>query len=580
MFDLLIKRGRVVDGTGKAGFVADVAVQGQTIAAVGKVEGQAKRVIDADGLIVTPGWIDIHTHYDGQATWDPVLDPSFSSGVTTAFLGNCGVGFAPVRPGTEERLIKLMEGVEEIPGEVLREGLPWTWRSFPDYLDALAGLPRSFDIGALLPHGTLRFFVLGGRAGTDKCATGDDLAALTGLADEAMRAGAFGMSTSRTRAHRTLAGEMTPDYNVAKSELLALARAVASHGGIVECSPAENIAGGSVDILNNEMQLYDELVRESGAALHFITVQLPHVPDYWRRQIEWAERVTKAGQGEAFALVSGRPIGLYLAFFGMHPFMDCPTFKRIEATLPRDQWLKELGKPEVRAAILAEPNAPHTLGEDLSKGWETVYMVGTDSPAEPTEERKLIHEATRQRRPVAELGYDLMVQSIEAPRLVMLAANYCTGSLDPLREMLTMPGSLLSLSDAGAHLMSICDGTLHTFMLIHWARDRSRGPKLALEDVVRKMTSDCARAFRLKDRGVIAPGYKADLNVIDLERLNLQPPAYVRDLPAGGTRLLQKVNGYRATVVSGVVTRENDAATGARPGCLVRANRIRPAHAS
>ena len=570
MLDLLIKRGRVVDGTGREAFTADVAVKDGKIVDVGKVSDAAQSVIDADGLAVTPGWIDIHTHYDGQATWDPVLEPSFSSGVTTAVLGNCGVGFAPVKPGDEQKLIEIMEGVEEVPAEVLREGLPWTWRSFPEYVDVLDRLPRTIDIAALLPHGTLRLFVMGRDAYTNKRAEGAHLEHMLRLTREAMQAGAFGISTSRTRAHRTLSGEMTPDYQVSKAELLALAREVAAHGGLLECSPDGVIAGAPQDILDGEMKLFDELVNETGVALHFITVQVIGLPGYWRKQMDWAGRMHAAGKGEAFALTSGRGIGLYLSFFGMHPFMDCPTFKRIERTYPRKRWLGELAKPEVKAALLSEKNPQNTLGDDLSKVWSEVYLTGPEISAEPTDDSKLINEAKKQGRDVVELGYDLMVASETEPRLLMMAANYSGGNFDEVREMLKAPESLLSLSDAGAHLTSICDGYLHTFMLAHWTRDRTRGPKLSLEEVVRKMTSDCARAFHMPDRGIIAPGYKADLNVIDIDKVGLGRPRYVHDLPAGGMRLLQNVHGYRATVVSGVVTRENDKSTGARPGRVVR----------
>jgi N-acyl-D-aspartate/D-glutamate deacylase len=467
-----------------------------------------------------------------------------------------------------------MEGVEEIPAPVLREGLKWNWQTFPEYLDALDSLPRSFDLAALLPHGALRFYVMGDEAFANKCATGATLARMTSLTADAMRAGAFGLSTSRTRAHRLLSGEMTPDYHVAKPELLALACEVAAHKGILECSPDGLTAGGEIDVIEREMKLFDELVNEAGVDFHFITVQAMRLPGYWRKQMEWAAQIKKAGKNAAYALTSGRAIGLYFGFFGMHPFMDCPTFKKIESTLPREAWRAELAKPHVKSALLAETNPPETLGDDLSKCWNDVYLTGAATSPEPEDERKLIHEARRQQRDIAAVGYDLMLASDKAPRLVLLAANYSGGSLDELGEMLKSPGSLLSLSDAGAHLTSICDGNLHTFMLSHWTRDRSRGPKLALEEVVRKMTMDCAQAFHMRDRGMIAPGLKADINVIDLDKLHIAPPHYIHDLPARGMRLMQKVSGYRATIVSGVVTRENDAPTGALPGRVVRHNKV------
>jgi N-acyl-D-aspartate/D-glutamate deacylase len=568
MLDILVKNGQIVNGTGKEPFIGDVGIRDGVIVEAGKIDQPAKRVIDADGLIVTPGWVDIHTHYDGQATWDPELDPSFSSGVTTAILGNCGVGFAPVRNTDRQTLIELMEGVEEIPETALHEGMRWNWNTFPEFMNVLEETPRTFDIGVLIPHGALRLYAMGERATQDRCASAPELQSMCGVVREAMQAGAFGMSTSRTRGHRTAKGEMTPDYDVDKHELFSLARTVSAAKGIFESAPAGLSFGGEIDVLEAEMALYEEIIEDTGVSLHFVVLQPDEDPGFWCKQAEWAEKINRSKRGEAFALISGRYLGAYLGFFGSHPFMDCPTFRKIKSEYPRSRWLTELAKPEVRRTLLSEPNKPGSVGEYLSSSWQNVYVVGPE--AEPSSDSKLSIVAQRLGRPIIEVAYDFMVQPGDGPQLVMVLRNYGGGNFDGLHDVLRRPGSLLSLSDAGAHVMTICDGMQNTFMLTHWVRDRSRGPRIELAEVVRMMTLDNARAFRMHDRGQIAPGYKADLNVIDLDRLELGRPRYVHDLPAGGTRLMQSVSGYRATIVSGVVTREHDQATGARPGTLVR----------
>lgn len=568
MYDLVIKGGTVVDGTGAPGYCADVAVSDGVIAAIGNIEGATRKTIDAQGLIVTPGWIDIHTHYDGQATWDPLLDPSFSSGVTTAFLGNCGVGFAPVRPGDEERLIELMEGVEEIPETALHAGMKWGWTSFTDYMNVLDAMPRTFDIACLMPHGPLRQFVMGEKVGTDKCASGEDLSQITTLIEAAMDAGAFGVSSSRTKMHRTSVGGMTADFEVDKPELMTIARIVADHQGVFEFAPT-GVTGEDFEGLKQEMKLYQEIAESTGVSLHFLMLQTAGDTSFWQEQLEWTERVNAAGKGEVFGLIGGRPLGAFLGFFGSHPFMNRPTFLRVKA-LPRDRWYAELAKPETKAAILAEANEPGTTGDFLTMLWGNCYDISNGVDFEPTPDTQLDAIAKARGLSVEELGYDIMVESADGPRIMMVLANFQGGDLDGLGRMLKSSGTLLSLSDAGAHCMTICDGTVHTFILTHWVRDRTRGERLTLEAAVRLMTSDAARAFRLKDRGILAPGLKADINVIDLDRLSATDPEYVDDLPAGGTRLLQKVSGYRATIVSGVVTREHDLPTGALPGRLVR----------
>ncbi|WP_156679840.1 N-acyl-D-amino-acid deacylase family protein [Sphingomonas profundi] len=568
MYDLVIRGGTVIDGTGAPGFRADVAVAGDRIAAIGTLDAPAAREIDATGLLVTPGWVDIHTHYDGQATWDMLLDPSFSSGVTTAILGNCGVGFAPVRPGSEDRLIELMDGVEEIPGSALSAGLAWNWESFPDFLDVLDSRPRSFDIGALLPHGPLRLYVLGDKVGTDTPADAAEVAEIARLADEAMAAGAFGLSSSRTPVHRTSRGAMTPDYDADEAELTALAEVVARRGGIMEFAP-EGLVGEDLDGLKREMALYDRMVARTGVNVHMLVLQPNLYPDYWREQLDWAERITASGKARAFAQVSGRSIGALLSFFGTHPFMERPGFRAVKA-LPRDAWLDALARPEVKAGILAETDPEGSFGAFLNAHWNRCYDLGEEGDYEPDESRNIVALAAARGTTVQSAAYDMMLETSRHPRLLLAINNYDDSGLEHLRALMERPGAVLGASDAGAHVMTICDGSMNSFMLIHWGRDRRRGPTLPVETIVRMMTSDTAGSIGIGDRGRIAVGLRADLNVIDFERLALSPPAVVDDLPTGASRLLQQVSGYRATIVAGQVTREHDRPTGAMPGRLLR----------
>jgi N-acyl-D-aspartate/D-glutamate deacylase len=567
MHDIVIKSGKVIDGTGAAPFLADVAIDGGVIVEIGRVTAPGRRELSADGLLVTPGFIDVHTHYDGQATWDSQLDPSFSTGVTTAIMGNCGVGFAPVKAGQRERLIELMDGVEEIPGSALHEGLAWDWSSFPEYLNVLDQKPRSMDVGAYLPHGPLRLFVMGDKVGTNKCASGDELQTMIRLVDEAMTAGAFGLSSSRTPIHRTIGGDMTPDYNVDGRELTALAAQVAASKGIVQFSP-NGAAGEGLDSLRREMDLYDEIVRSTGVTIHLLMMQADNYPTYWREQMDRVHAVNERKNSRAFAQVSCRSVGALLSFFGTHPFMDKPTFREIRR-LPRDQWLGALSNPSVMARILAEPSPVGSFGEWASGYWHTCYDLGEDYDCEPDASRQVQRLASARGMETPQYAYEAMVKYSDHPRLHMAMVNYSQGNMDDVPNMLLDPAAVLSLSDAGAHVMSICDGSIYTFMLTHWGRDRKRGT-LPLEKLVRKMTSDCANSMGITDRGAIRPGLRADINIIDFDNLSLGAPFIANDLPAGASRLLQKPTGYRPTIVKGEITRENDNPTGILPGRLLR----------
>lgn len=577
MHDLVIRHGTILDGSGAPGFVGDIAVRGDRIVEIGMVSGPARREIDAQGLLVTPGWVDIHTHYDGQATWDALLDPSFSSGVTTAILGNCGVGFAPVRPEARTRLIELMDGVEEIPGSALSEGLAWNWESFPDFLDVLDAMPRTFDIGALVPHGPLRLYVLGDKVGGDQPASAAEIAEMAHLTDEALAAGAFGLSSSRTAVHRTVTGAMTPDYNVDEGELAALAEVIARHDAIMEFAP-DGLVGEDFEGLRSEMAMFDRLVTRTGVNVHMLVLQPNLYREYWHEQLDWIEKVTAEGRSRAFAQVSGRSVGALLSFFGTNPFMERPTYLAIRREVPRDQWLACLAEPETKARILSEADGEGSFAAFLNAHWFRCYDLGEDGNYEPGEDRNLLLLAQEQGVSPQSLAYDMMLSTSRHPRLLLAINNYDETGLEHLREMMVRPGAVLGASDAGAHVMTICDGSINTFMLTHWGRDRTRGERLPVETIVKMMTADTARAVGIVDRGRIAVGLRADLNVIDFDRLSLSAPAVVDDLPAGASRLLQQVTGYRATIVAGQITREHDRPTGAMPGRLLRKRATVPVH--
>jgi len=569
MLDLVIKGGKLVDGTGAPAATGDIAVKDGKIAEIGKVSGPARRTIDADGLVVTPGWIDVHTHYDAQVTWDPRLDASFVSGVTTAIFGNCGVGIAPVRPQAEHRaaLIEFMEGVEEISSDALRAGLKWNWESFADYLDVLEPMARSFDVGALVPHGPLRLWAMGESVQTDKCASGDALTAMRDQLAAALKAGAFGLATSRTPLHRSLAGVPTPDCFVEEAELVALAEVIKAHGGYFQMVPNGSI-GENPEELRREMALLERIVDATGADVHLLCFQPDNDPDYYREQIAIMDRLNR--KVSATTQFAGRSPGALLNFLSANPFMHTPSFERITASLPVGQWLTELAKPEVKARILAEKNRPDTLGAMLAGALDRVFDLGVELDYEPDPEQCLARRAEREGRDVGELTYDMLLASGETPRIWATFVNYAKSSLDAVGEALDHESAIVAASDAGAHMLTVVDASMNSFMLTHWVRDRKRGPRMPLEKAVHLMTGKPARSIGLDDRGVLAPGRKADINVIDLEALKVHLPHFEADLPAGARRLMQDVTGYRATVVSGEVTRENDEATGALPGRLLR----------
>jgi len=548
MFDLKITGGTIVDGTGRPAYVGDVAIEGGVVVAVGgHVEGDAAEVIDATGCIVAPGFVDVHTHYDGQATWDPVLEPSASHGVTTVVLGNCGVGFAPVRPGGEERLVELMEGVEDIPGTALHEGIQWSWETFPEYLDTLAAREYSMDVAAFLPHAPLRVYVMGERGERNEDATADDIAAMAQHVRDAIAAGAIGVSTSRSLNHKDLDGQFVPGTFAAADELIGLAEAmVESGGGLFEVVP-QGETEGDADLILGEVELMGRVAEATGAPLSFLLVQSRLDRDLWRRQLELVEKLAENGV-QLTPQVAARPGGMLIGAASYHPLMRRPTYRRLEDSLPLDELLAELRKPEVKAAILAEtdlPPDPHRQYEMLPDNaphlWGSVFVLGDPPDYEPTADRSIAGIAEATGRDPNEVFYDHMASG---ELLLGAFTNYAAGNEDHLAEMITHPDTVIGLSDGGAHVKMICDASVPTYLLTHWVRDRRRGARLPIETVVRKQSAGTAALVGLDDRGTLEVGKKADLNVIDLDRLALAPPRAVDDLPAGGRRILQDATGY------------------------------------
>ena len=568
MHDLVIRGGTVVDGTGGAPRTADVAVTGGRITAVGALGGeQARRTLDADGLVVTPGVVDVHTHYDGQVTWDPFLTPSAWHGVTSVVMGNCGVGFAPVRPGSEPWLVQLMEGVEDIPGTALTEGITWGWETFPEYLDMLEGQPRTVDVGTQVPHGAVRAYVMGERGARNEPATADDIAAMAALVRAGIEAGALGFSTSRTIVHRAIDGEPVPGTFAAEDELFGIGRVLASlRRGVFELAPA-GAMGEDLAAPEREVAWMRRLSAEIRRPVSFALLQVNAAPDLWREILRLCLDANTDG-AELRPQVAGRALNILLGFQTFHPFRNRPSYAAI-AELPLAERIVRLRSADVRAAILSEGGGDDPLLAMIGGGSTArMFPLGEPPDYEPTPDMSVAAIAAREHRGEEEVLYDLMLRHDGRELVLFTLGGYSHGSLDDMREMLMHPNAALGLSDGGAHCGAICDASAPTFMLSHWARDRADG--LPIELVVKKMTSDTARLYGLEDRGVIAPGYKADLNLVDLERLNLRLPEMVFDLPGGARRLIQRADGWKATICSGEVTLEDGEHTDARPGRLIR----------
>jgi len=583
MHDILIRGGTVIDGTGREVFTADVAIKDGVIVEVGRVSEAARAVIDADGAIVTPGFVDVHTHYDGQFLWDDRLDPSFSHGVTTVIAGNCGVGFAPVRPEHRRALVELMEGVEEIPGIVLDEGLDWNWKSFPDYLDRLAARQYTMDIASHITHAPLRVFVMGERALRHEAATTDDVARMAVLVREAMDAGAIGFSGARLLEHLSSKGEHVPGTFAEDDELLGIAKALGEAGhGIFQIIPLGGVGASMYDASGREARRveHDRMVRiaqVSGRPLTYSLVQFNADADDWRMMVEESERAAAAGLAIT-PQVGARGVGAMTMLDGFHIFMLRPSYHAV-AHLPLPQRVAALRDPARRAAILLEQSDPALVAADPKLGAfiemlggriSGIFPMAMPLDYEPAPEDKLAALAEAAGVPMEHYLYDHYTAGEGTNVCASYVLNFADGNLDGTYEMLRRDVTASGLADGGAHMKMICDASMPTFQLSFWGRDRKRGPTLPIEHLVRKLSLKNAELYGLADRGGIAPGKRADINVIDFDKLAVLMPHMVHDLPKGSPRLLQGSTGYLATLVDGVVTRRNDAETGARPGRLIR----------
>ncbi|MFT5530050.1 MAG: N-acyl-D-amino-acid deacylase [Candidatus Poriferisodalaceae bacterium] len=575
MHDVVIRGGRVVDGTGAAERLADVAIDDGVITAIGSDVGEGRRVIDAEGLLVTPGFVDVHTHYDGQATWDPELAPSSLHGVTTTVFGNCGVGFAPARPDEHEWLIQLMEGVEDIPGAALSEGITWNWETFPEYLDALEGLPRVMDIATQVPHGAVRAYVMGDRGARNEPATEEDLAAMAKIVEEGIRAGALGFTSSRTKLHRALDGEAVPGTFAGADEMVAMGRAVADAGGGVVEVASDIGLGGLEGQFGDDVDWMRELAANHGLTVTYALTQSDAHPDQWRELLDMSSAPID-GDGRVIAQIAGRPAGLLFGLrTSLHPFKMHPTFVALTEQHEGDALLAELAKPEVKAAILAETTGfTGRFNHDVAHGFHKMYPLIDDLTYEPDSVDSVAGRAEAADIDPYELTYDTLFSGDGQGLIFFPLTDFSEGSLNSTYERLQHHGAFWSLSDGGAHCRLICDASTSTYLLAYWARDRVKGPQLTIEEAVKLMTHDTAEVYGLLgDRGTLEVGKRADINVIDHAALALKPPKMINDLPADAPRLMQESVGYRATIVAGEIVRENDEFTGARPGRLVRGRR-------
>ena len=571
-FDLLIKGGTIVDGLGGEPYVGDVAVSDGMIVAVGTVRGDAASEIDATGLLVTPGFVDLHTHYDGQAIWSDRMTPSSHHGVTTAVMGNCGVGFAPCRAADHDVLVDLMAGVEDIPGVVMVDGLPWDWETFPEFMDALSARQRDIDVAAYLPHSPLRVYVMGQRGANREPATPEDLARMRALAKEAIETGAIGFASSRFAFHKTGGGELIPTYGAAQDEIAAIAAGVADGGGgLIQFVP-DIPAGGYEPVLQHVF----EAAQDAGLPVTFSLATGNSGDPIWPDAITMIEKFNAAG-GAITAQMFPRPIGLVIGLeLTGNPFVLYPTYQEI-AHLPLAERVAEMRKPEVRERILADK--PGTDGHPLlylAQAWDWIFPLGDDPDYEPAASTSIAARARARGVSPKEEAYDRLLDEDGHAMLLVAMGNYQNNSLDTVGELLRRDDIVLGLGDGGAHYGMICDASFPTFLLAHWARDRASW-RMSVAEVVKELTSVPARVAGLADRGRIAAGYKADLNVIDHAGLRLHRPTIIYDLPAGGRRLDQTADGYVVTIVSGEIIVENGQPTAARPGRLVRGRQPAPA---
>ena len=564
-YDLIIRNGLVIDGSGADRFEADVAVTDGRIAAIGALSGRGLEEIDAKGRLVTPGFVDIHTHYDGQAVWSERLSPSSSHGVSTVVGGNCGVGFAPCRPEHHDLLVSVMEGVEDIPEVVMTEGLTWEWETYPEYLDAIAKRPHDIDFASQIPHSAVRVYVMGQRGADREAATADDLNRMQAVVREAMDVGALGFATSRLIIHKTGQGDAIPTWEAAESELEAMAMALKDAGkGVLQA-----VFGAPGRTFEDEIDLLSRLTRMSGRPASFSMAQANDSPDAWRGVMRHLAAANRDGP-PIRAQVYPRPIGVVLGFdLSINPFSLCPSYQPL-IKLPFAKRIAALRDPEMRARLLAEEPGDAIIPlARMGRRFNFIYPLGDPPNYEPGQESSIAAQAAARGVHPAELAYDLLLENGGRGLLLAALANYGSGSLDPIHALITDPNSVLGLGDGGAHYGMICDSSYPTFVLQHWTRER-QGARLSLEQAIKALTSDPAETVALRDRGVLAVGRKADINVIDYDAVALEKPHVLYDLPAGGRRITQGASGYEALVVSGQVVARGGEPTGALPGRLVR----------
>ena len=577
MYDLLIRNARIVDGTGAPAFDGDLAISRGRIAAVGKIDGDAAKVIDADGKLLTPGWVDVHSHMDGQATWDPLCSPAANHGITTLIMGNCGVGFAPCEPTNEahDRLIAVMEDVEDIPGSALHEGVKWNWESFPEYLDAVEAFPRAIDVGAQVPHCAVRTYVMGDRGTRNEKATPEDIGKMAEIVKQGVSAGAIGFTTSRTELHTTREDQAMPGTYADEDELLGIGKAIGELGG-------EAIFGLVSDFNNweQEMDWMKRLSIDNACQINFVLFFREEAD--WPRvkaQLEYVREAAKEG-AQLIPHVGARPVNLLLSWDGtINPFSFHGNYAPL-SILSHEERLAELRKPEIRAAILAEdlPLMGDEFMDTIIGGYDKLYELGNPPNYEPGPEDSIAARAATAGVPPQELCYDLMMQRDGKNVIYFPCFGYGANDLSRQVELLEDDTTVLSLADTGAHCGVLCDASVPTQMISYYARDRDRGHRFSLEQSVKMQTMDTARCVGLEDRGTLEVGMKADLNLIDYDRLQLEAPEIIFDLPAGGRRMYQGATGYVATIVSGEVIMQDGEYTGAVPGKLIRGAQATPAN--
>jgi N-acyl-D-aspartate/D-glutamate deacylase len=564
MHDLVIRGGTIVDGSGGPARSGDVAIDGDRVTQAEGSAGAARREIDADGLLVTPGWVDIHTHYDGQVTWDPYLTPSSWHGVTSVVMGNCGVGFAPAQPDRHEWLIGLMEGVEDIPGTALAEGIRWEWETFPEYLDAVERMPRALDVGAQVPHGAVRAYVMGERGAKNEPPTPEDIEKMAAIVREGIQAGALGFTTSRTLLHRAVDGEPVPGTFASEDEVLGIGRVLGELGrGVFEM--ASDLAPE-----DRELAWVHQLARETGRPVTFACLQNDVNPDQWQRLLRSAEEAAAEGS-TVVPQVAVRPTGILMGLEStVHPFKQHRAYMEI-ADKPLAERVAMLHTPELRERILnAKVDFSDPMSAFVLASFHKLFPLGDPPNYEPTADQSVAAIAKREGREPLEVVYDMLLRQDGRELLYFPILNYAQFDFEPIREMLTHPQTVLGLSDGGAHCGLICDASAPTYLLTHWVRDRNRGERVPLEWAVQAQTRRTAELYGLGDRGLLAPGMLADVNLIDFDALRVAPPEMTYDLPSNAGRLVQHADGYRATLKSGELVFQDGEPSGALPGRLLR----------